>query len=244
MNYFLDVHCHTIASGHAYSTVTENAAHAASIGLTHIAITDHGPAMDGGACIYSFMNMGCVPDYIHGVRVLKGAEANIMDSEGRLDISDGVLKRLDFAIASLHRAICTPSTKEDNTQAMVKAMENPMVNILGHPGDRFFDIDFEAVAAAAARTGTIIEINNQTLNPDFGRYNGDAPQRQLLALCKAYGVPVIASSDAHFHTLVGKLDYAKALIEEAGLPESQVLNTSAELFFAAVQRKHNACRGD
>ncbi|MCL2527456.1 MAG: phosphatase [Defluviitaleaceae bacterium] len=237
MNFILDVHCHTIASGHAYSTVSENAVHAASIGLTHIAITDHGPAMPGGAHLYAFANQSCLPDYIHGVRVLKSAEVNITNNDGNLDLHEGLLRKMDFTIASLHRGVCPPNTKPINTNTLIKAMENPLVSILGHPCDFHFDIDIEAVVAAAANTGTIIEINNQTLNPDSIRYDGDAKQRQLIALCKDYKVPVIAGSDAHFWSLVGDVSQAKALIEEAGLPESQVLNTSADLFFSVIRQK-------
>jgi len=234
-----------VASGHAYSTISENAAHAAAIGLTHIAMADHGPAAPGGPHLYTFSNQWIVPEYIHGVRVLKGAEVNILDQDGKLDLPDKLLHRMDFAIASLHRGVFPPVSKEIHTQAFIKAMENPAVSILGHPGDVFFDIDIEAVVAAAARTGTIIEINNQSLDPQSIRYNGDELQLQILALCKEYGVPVIASSDAHFCSLVGKMEKAKALIEAAKLPESQVLNTCAELFFEVVGKKRmrrSGCR--
>jgi len=237
MKFVLDVHCHTIASNHAYSTVNENAAHAASIGLTHIGMTDHGPTMPDGAHLYAFANQHCLPDYIHGVRVLKGAEVNIEDYSGKVDLPSKLMKRMDFTIASLHRGVCPPSTKEDHTRGYISAMEKPAVSIIGHPCDIHFEIDIEAVVAAAARTGTIIEINNQTLNPNSVRFDGDANQRKLIALCKEYKVPVIASSDAHFCTLVGDVARAKALIEDVGMPESLVLNTSAELFLATVARK-------
>jgi len=237
MKIVLDVHCHTIASGHAYSTLTENAAHAAAVGLTHIAITDHGPAMPGGAHLYAFANQSCLPDYVHGVRVLKSAEVNITDSDGNLDLPDKLLGRMDFAIASLHRGVCPPTSKDTHTSTLLKAMENPMVSILGHPCDFFFDIDIKAVVVAAAKTGTIIEINNQSLNPDSVRFDGDTKLRELAALCKKHAVPVIAGSDAHFWSLVGDVGQAMALIEDAGLPESQVLNTSAELFFATIAKK-------
>ena len=240
MRFVLDVHCHTVASGHGYSTVTENAAQAATLGLTHIGIADHGPAMPGAPHFYFFGNMKIVPDTMHGVRVLKGAEVNICNHDGKLDLSEEIMERMDFIIASLHRGVLAPTNKADHTRAMVNAMENPLVAILGHPGDSWFDIDYEAVVETAARTHTIIEINNQTLNPVSLRYNGEEPQRRLLALCKEYGVPVLASSDAHYHTLVGELTEAKKLIIESGIPASQVLNTDPALFFAAVARKR-AC---
>jgi putative hydrolase len=237
MHFLLDVHCHTIASGHAYSTVTENAAHAATLGLTHIGIADHGPAMPGAPHYYFFGNMRIVPEFMHGVRVLKGAEVNICDLDGKLDLSEEIMGRMDFIIASLHRGIVAPTNKADHTRAMINAMQNKRVSILGHPGDAWFDIDFEAVAEAAAKTQTIIEINNQTLNPVSLRYHGEEPQQKLIALCKAYDVPLLASSDAHYHTTVGELSAAKKLILEAGIPANHVLNTDPALFFAAVAKK-------
>jgi len=240
MTFILDVHIHTVASGHAYSTVSENAAHAASIGLTHIAIADHGPAMPGGPHFFTFSNQQIIPGYIHGVRILKGAEVNIIDHDSKLDLPDKLLHTMDFTIASLHRGVLPPTNRDTHTQMMIKAMENPVVSILGHPACAHFDIDIEAVVSAAARTGTIIEINNMTLNPKSVRYKGDEDQRRLLTACKKYKVPILASSDAHFCALVGEMGKAKALIEAEGIPESQVLNTSAELFFQAVQMKRDA----
>ncbi|MCL2388734.1 MAG: PHP domain-containing protein, partial [Defluviitaleaceae bacterium] len=125
MNYTLDIHCHTVNSGHAYSTIAENAAHAAKVGLTHIGIADHGPDMPGGAHRYHFYNLGALPDYIHGVRILKGIEANILDAKGTLDFPDQYLAMMDFVIASMHREVIVPSTREENTAALVNAMENP-----------------------------------------------------------------------------------------------------------------------
>ena len=237
MHFVLDVHCHTVASGHAYSTVNENAAYAASIGLTHIGIADHGPAMPGGTHLFTFTNQWILPDYMHGVRVLKGAEVNIIGHDGKLDLPDKLLHRMDFTIASFHRGTYPPTDKATHTHALIKAMENPAVSIIGHPGDIHFDIDIQAVITAAARTGTIIEINNQSLNPQSVRYNGDDVQRQIIALCKKYKVPVLVSSDAHMSTHIGNMDKAKALVEAAALPESQVLNTNAGLFLQTVQKK-------
>lgn len=237
MNFILDPHTHTIASGHAYSTVSENAAHAASVGLTHIGLTDHGPDMPGGAHLYAFSNQGCLPDYIYGVRVLKSAEVNIVNESGKLDIPSTILKRMDYCIASLHRGIIKPTNKETHTSIVIKAMEKPLVNILGHLGCVHFDIDMEAVIIAAARTGTIIEINSQTLNPSSIRYDGEDKQLQMIELCKEHKVPIVASSDAHFCTLVGEMNKAKTLIEKVGMPQELVLNTDINLFFAAVKNK-------
>jgi len=237
MNIVLDVHLHTTASGHAYSTVTENAAHAASIGLTHIGCADHGPAMPGAPHFYHFGNLRVLPDVIHGVRVLKGCEVNILDTQGTVDITDDYMAMLDFVIASMHRGVIMPTNANDHTRAIIAAMHNPFINILGHPGDSHFDIDFEAVVDAAARTHTIIEINNLSLSPLAFRYNGDEPQQRLIRLCVESNVPMLLSSDAHYHTRVGDVADAKRLIMETNVPESLILNTDPARFLAAVAQK-------
>lgn len=243
MNFVLDVHCHTINSGHAYSTICENAAHAAAIGLTHIGISDHAPAMPGGAHLYNFRNLHTLPDEICGVRVFKGVECNIMNDAGELDLPANLLAKMDFVIASLHRGSFPPTDRDTHTRAMISAMENnPDMHILGHPGCRFFDIDVEAVVAAAARTRTIIEINNQSLTPDSYRFKGREIFLEILNFCKKYEVPVLASSDAHFCTKVGELSLAKEIILASGISEKLVLNTCAEKFLAAVKSKKNVGR--
>ncbi|MCL2372915.1 MAG: phosphatase [Defluviitaleaceae bacterium] len=237
MQYTLDIHCHTVASGHAYSTITENASHAASIGLTHVGICDHAPAMPGGAHLYHFANIWVLPQVISGVRVLKGAEVNIMDAAGNIDLGIEWLSKLDFVIASMHRGVFPPADKASHTQAMVNVMQNKNVHILGHPGDYFFDIDVEAVVKAAAATGTIIEINEKTLDPGSYRHMGGDFFAGMVELCKQHRAPVLASSDAHFSTLVGDVPRAWALLEASGIDESLVMNTSAELLMATIAKK-------
>ncbi|MCL2365008.1 MAG: phosphatase [Defluviitaleaceae bacterium] len=237
MKIFLDVHLHTVASGHAYSTATENAAHAASIGLTHIGCADHGPAMPGAPHFYHFGNLRVLPDFIHGVRVLKGCEVNILDTDGTVDITNEYMAMLDFIIASMHRGVFIPTYAADHTRAIITAMENPYINVLGHPGDAHFDIDFEAVVDAAARTGTAIEINNLSLSPLAFRYNGDEPQQRLIRLCVANNVPMLLSSDAHYHTRVGDVADALRLVTEANVPESLILNTNPARFLEFVAAK-------
>ncbi|MCL1843058.1 MAG: phosphatase [Defluviitaleaceae bacterium] len=240
MNFILDVHCHTVASGHAYSTISENAAHAAKIGLTHIGVSDHAPGMPGGAHIYNFTNLWSLPGEINGVRVLKGAECNIMNETGTLDLDAWLLAKMDFVIASFHRGTFPPAGHETHTRAAIAAMENnPDMHILGHPGCHFFPINVQAVVSAAARTHTIIEINNQSLNPESFRFNGDTAILQMLKFCNEYNVPVLASSDAHICTNVGELSRAKKVILASGIKENLVLNTCEKRFLSAIAKKRN-----
>ena len=237
MEFILDVHVHTVLSGHAHSTLSENAAHAASVGLKFIGMADHGPGLPGGAHLYNFGNLWSMPDYMHGVRVFKGVEANIMDLDGNLDLPDWLLGKMEFVIASIHLGIMEPTNRADHTKALVSAMENKNVHIIGHPCDKRFELDMGEVVGAAARTKTILEVNNQSLNPCSHRYHGDDIIMEMLHLCKKYGVPVLASSDAHVCTNVGNFTEARAIIEKAGLTEEEVLNTCDKKFLSAIQSK-------
>jgi putative hydrolase len=240
MHFTLDIHCHTVLSGHAYSTVTENAEHAASIGLTHIGVSDHGPAMPGGPHLYNFVNLWILPEIIHGVRVLRGAECNIMDEQGALDLEAPVLAQMDFVIAAFHRGTMKMTNSETHTRTLIAAMENNRdMHILGHPFDCWFPSDMPAVLDCAARTGTIIELNNQSLNPEGYRFNGEAIFMDMLKICKEKKIPVIAASDAHHAKQVGNFARAKELIIAAGMPQELVLNTCADRLLAAIAHKRS-----
>ncbi|MCL1855011.1 MAG: PHP domain-containing protein, partial [Clostridia bacterium] len=99
MKLVVDVHVHTIVSGHAYSTVQETASAAGEKGLEMIAFTEHGPAMAGAPLPIYFANMSVFPHVMSGVKILRGAEANVVDHKGKLDLEDRILKKLDFVIA-------------------------------------------------------------------------------------------------------------------------------------------------
>lgn len=133
MKRLMDIHTHAVASGHAYSTVDENLRWAAEQGLQLVALTDHAPAMKDTTCHAYFANLHVLPKELHGVRLLKGIELNILDFDGTIDMDEAVLQRLDLAIASLHMPCIKPGTKKENTQAFLKVMENPYVDIIGHP---------------------------------------------------------------------------------------------------------------
>lgn len=230
MKYVLDAHTHTIASGHAYSTIMENAAYAAKAGLELLGITDHAPAMAGGTQPSYFLNFSTIPREISGVEIYMGAELNIMDYDGNIDLDEFYLQRMDYAIASLHPPCIPFGTMEENTNAVLKAMENPYVKILGHPGDPRYPIDCKAIVDKAVETETLIEINDASLIPNGFRKGSEVYIGEILKLCQKKNFPVILASDAHFATHIGKFDNALRLINEAGFPEELIINRSKELF--------------
>lgn len=228
MKSVMDLHTHTLASGHAYNSMREMASAAAEKGLEVLGITEHAPAMPGTCQAFYFQNLKVVPREMYGIRLLLGAELNIVDYDGTIDLEARDLKRLDIAIASLHLPCIKPGTAEENTRAYLKAMENPYVNIIGHPDDGRFPVNHEALVEGAKKWNKIIEINNNSLSPLSFRSNAEENDLEILKYCKEYKVPVVLSSDAHIDVRIGDFEYALPLLEKADFPEELVINRSME----------------
>lgn len=163
--YVMDLHTHTIASGHAYSTLQENIRAAQERGLRYLGLSEHGPAMAGGPNRLYFLNYKIIPRQYGDLKLYCGVEANITDYEGHLDLDAFALERMDYCIASMHTLIVTPGSVRENTMASVHAMENPYVKILGHPDDSRYPLDYEELVRAAAELQVALEVNNSSLHP-------------------------------------------------------------------------------
>lgn len=237
MQFVADLHVHTVASGHAYSTVKEVACAAADKGLAMIALTDHGPGMPGGPHAYHFSNQTAIPDRLFGVRILKGIEANTMDRFGRLDLDEFRLRKLDIVAVGLH-TVCAPyGSVKENTEMMLATMQNPFVDVVVHPGNPEYLIDEEAVVKEAARCGVALEVNNSSLTVSR---KGSLPHcDNIVSLAKEYGAKLIIGSDSHYCGTVGEFSVAAELLEKNGISAEQVLNTSIERVLAHLNRRNN-----
>lgn len=148
MKVLVDTHTHTNCSHHVFSTLGENLAAAKARGMEMICMTDHAPAIPDGAHIWHFITMFELPDVIDGVRLLKGAEANILDAEGNLDLPVDIQKKMEVMIASMHGPCYLPRSREVHTNTWLNVIKNPHVTILGHSGHPSFPYDHEAVIEA------------------------------------------------------------------------------------------------
>ena len=233
MKIIADLHTHTIASGHAYSTVNELATAASQIGLKALAITDHGPALPGGPHRYHFCAMRFIPRTIAGVRILRGVEANVLDDQGTMDLEQALLEDLDYVMAGLHENCGYCGNDIDrNTRAVLAVMANPRVRCISHPGNPIFPLHYEEVVKAAVATGTALEINNSSLS--LSRKGSSENCRKIAGLCAALGAPIMVGSDAHIAQGVGVFDDALQLLARAGIVEGQVMNASLERLLAFV----------
>lgn len=230
MRLLTDLHTHTYASGHAHSTVSEIASAAASRGLELVAITDHGPAVPAGAHEWYFYNVRSIPSHVAGVHILRGCEANIVDTENGLDLPDEVLSVLDFVAVGLHPETgCDEQDIDVNTERMLRAIAHPLVDMITHPGNGlWFPVHVDEVIRAAAETGVILEVNNQSSDA-MGCRNGamKAEQAYLSAALRSDAV-LAMNSDAHFASQVGVFSSAGPIVRDAGYDETRFVNRDAE----------------
>lgn len=231
-----DLHTHTIASGHAYSTLKENIEEARAKGLLALGTSDHSPGMPGGTVPEFFANYKILPREVGGVRLLRGMEANITDYEGTVD-GGLVMKDLDYVIASLHSHCIRAGSVEDNTRAVTGAMKNPYVKIIGHPDDGRYPLDLDRVAEAAAELGVALELNNSSLRPSSSRKDGAVHERELARAMMAHRVRAVMGSDAHIWCDVGNFAECAAMIEELRFPEELLLNQTMEGIAYLLRRR-------
>jgi DNA polymerase (family X) len=220
-----DLHCHTVASD-GRNTVEEMAGAALERGYEYLAITDHSASHGFGndvspdALRRHVEHIRSADERIDGLRLLAGSEVNVLP-DGSLDYDDALLAELDWVIASLHSSFRMPEA--ELTERMVRAMEHPLVDAIGHPTGRLigrrepYAIDIERVVEAAAATGTFLEVN---ANPDR-RDLSEVHAR----LAVERGVTIVIDSDAHGVERLVNARYGVATARRAWLTADQVANT-------------------
>ncbi len=239
MKPLLDVHTHTIVSGHAFGTLTEMITEAQKHNLSIFGVTEHGPGIPGTCHPIYFRNMHVIPRQYGDMRLLMGAELNIIDYEGNIDITDeATLRCMDHVIAGLHLLCYDDGNRQQNTSALLGAIENPYVNIISHPCDgTASDFDIEAVVLTAKRTGTLLELNSSSLNPTRNKVLAHPMFLEMLKLSKRYDNPIILGSDAHHPVSICDYRYALPLLEEAEFPEELIVNDKPQLFLDMIGQK-------
>lgn len=196
-------------------------------------ITEHAPSVPGTCAFIYFRNLHVVPRQWGDMRLLLGAELNILDTTGRLDNDEGYFHLLDLRIAGIHSVCWQGGDVEANTAGMINAIRNPWTNIISHPGDGTADLLFEPIVLAAKETNTLLEINNSSLKPCRGKLEKAIPNNlEILRLCKKYEVPVILGSDAHIHYDIACYDNIYPLLAEVDFPEKLIVNYKPDDFMA------------
>lgn len=251
----VDPHTHTLASGHAFSTIGENAACAKKAGLEALGMADHfGPTFSGdpknGPNWGPMGNMPALPRQIDGVTVLASVEIDIVDFQGHLGFwnfplpfhrpgdpedmtfNDVLLRSRDYGIASVHRF---PGQEDNsvskNTEMYCRVLENPYIHIIGHPGRAGLRFDLDTVCQAAKEHGKMLEINDHSF---------DSPAavtdecRRIALKCAELGTKIVVSSDAHSAWFVGQFSRALQMLSEIHFPEELIANRSLDGFLDVI----------
>ena len=220
-----DLHTHTLASGHAYGTIRENAQAAAERGLRILGITEHGPGIPGTCDPIYFNNLRCVPSELFGVRVLHGSEVNVLEG-GMLSLPERSIRHLDYISAGIHLMCYQDEGAAGNTKNVIGCMKRSQkLRFITHPDDDRTPLDYEELCKGARDYGVALEVNNSSLVEPVFRVNSRENYKKMLECCEKYRVPVVVDSDAHDPSAVGRVDLALEMLKAYGFDESLVLNT-------------------
>ena len=229
----LDLHTHTIASGHAYGTIRENALGAKEKGLVGLGISDHAPSVPGSIEPAYFVNLHAVPRTLYGVHIYYGVENNLKN-DGSMSLDERILRWLDYNMVGIHGGHCYEDQGiVKNTDNLIKCMANPKTFFVSHPDDGWFPLDYTAVVQAAKEYGVALEVNSVHVKYPW-RKDCLKNIRAYLKLCMKYKANIFVGSDAHDPSQIGDFDAAIALLDEIGFDEDLIVNNSEEKFRALI----------
>lgn len=233
MKLIADLHTHTVASTHAFSTLHEMVEQAKQNGLAALAVTDHAYGMPDAPHPWYFSNLLHLPNILPGgFLLLKGAEANGMDASGRLDMDEWILRKLDWVIVSLHRNLIERLTYEEATRFWLAVAQNPHVDMIGHSEQAEYLYDYDRVTKAFAANNKVVELN---ANSASVRPGNEENMRNLALCCKKNGTRVAVNSDAHSVYALGNTGAVVHMLEEMDFPEKLVVNAGMPQLLAELK---------
>ncbi len=233
-----ELHSHTVASD-GRQTIEEMAAAARERGYGYLAITDHSASHGFGDDVQpdelraTIEAVRSLDDKLEDFKLLAGSEVNIL-TDGSLDYDDELLAELDWVHASVHTSF--RMSEREMTKRVVTALEHPLVDALGHPTGRLigrrepYAIDLEKVAAAAAETGTFLEINANPNRRDLNEVNA----RMALDA----GARIVICADAHGVDTLANTAYGVATARRAWMTAADVANTLEWAKLDAIRKRN------
>jgi len=217
----VDLHTHSVASGHAYSTVAELAEAGAAAGLDAIAITDHGPGLPQGPHVFHFSNLYRLREWDGACALLTGVEEDLAGPDGEVYLPERVLEELDIVLVGVHPyGWAQQQTPAAVTRSLLKAMENPLVRGVTHPVNTWMRLDVKEIVKAAAATRTAVELN-------LSKITGlERELQEFLGWVEEYDAPLMVNTDAHIAAEVGRWERAEWLLPL--INPGRVVNRSVE----------------
>ncbi|KAA9001659.1 phosphatase [Affinibrenneria salicis] len=233
--YPVDLHMHTVASTHAYSTLHDYIAEARQKGIQLFAITDHGPDMADAPHHWHFMNMRIWPRMVDGVGILRGIEANIKNIAGDIDCTGPMLQAVDLVIAGFHEPVFPPQDRATHTAAMIATMAQGEAHIISHPGNPKFPVDIQAVAQAAAHYNVALELNNSSF--EHSRKGSEPNCRAIAEAVRDAGGMLALGSDSHIAWSLGIFTHCERILQEVDFPAQRVLNATPRRVLDFLERR-------
>ncbi len=228
----VDLHSHSLFSVCGMFTYMELLTHAKNMGISVLAITDHGKAV-GGKIPGTFWERMQSP--IPEVTLLKGIECNVLDDFGAIDLDESKLKWIDIVLLGLHKNLPIKESESVNTNRLVKALEkNRAVDIITHPNDPNFPVDFRVIAQIAREKGVALELNNSKIL--YGRTTVKHTQTMLEIFARE-GVLLAVNSDTHAIHELGRDSEVRPIIEAVGYPDDLIINRSKESAISFIENR-------
>jgi DNA polymerase (family 10) len=238
-----DLHCHTVASD-GRNSIEQMAIAARDRGLEYLAITDHsashgfGNHVTADELLRQIERVAEVNDRVDGITVLVGTETNIL-TDGSPDYDDELLAQLDWVMGSVHTSF--NMSEREMTDRIITAIEHPWIDAIGHLTGRKietrppYSVDVGRVFEAAARTGTMLEINSAPDRRDLNDVHARAASQA--------GVRILIDSDAHGVNTLGITRWGVITARRAWLSAADVANTRPWSEFATLRKRARQASG-
>lgn len=228
----VDFHVHSLFSHCGLHTILELTKHAHDLHMAGIAITDHGLTLGGRLNSVFFERFQSpYPD----LTVLKGIESNVIDSSGSIDVPWEYMPFIDIILLGIHPNIQQGLSRSAYTKMLLNAIKkNPSIDIITHPNDPHYPLDYEALAQCAASYGIALELNNSKI-----LYNRSSAEDtlNLITACKNNRCLLAVCSDTHAIHELGDNRAVRPLLEQTSFPPERIVNSSASSAFAFVEKR-------
>ena len=238
----VDIHSHTVASTHAYSTIHDYVFNAKKNGLRMFAVTDHAPEMEDAPHKWHFENSLIFPRVADGVGILRGIEANIKNIAGDTDCSEKMQQRLDIILCGFHRQVFAPQSRDINTEAMLNTIKSGRVHVITHPGNPKFPIEAEVIAKAAAEYNVALEVNNSSFV--HSRAGSEQTCSEIIKFARKYDAPMSLGSDAHIAYDIGIFNKAIGMLRANNFPSERIINRTVASLFDYLETKSKYLKDD
>jgi putative hydrolase len=233
----IDLHIHTLASGHAQNTILEYINQAKRLNMKVIGISDHGPSTDSLANETYFVTLRRIPSKVNGVRILKGIEANIISPEGNIDISDNVINKLDYIMAGFHlNQLYSDKGEKENTEVIISAIRQGKINILTHPFvTSIFPVDVRKVSEEACKNSVLLEVNLHYIKRFIKNKKVMSNLKTMIKVVKKNNKKVILGSDAHNIWELADDSAVTKIKKEIGLTDKSIINNYPDELFGILK---------